>query len=91
MNYSILEKVEICTDIAKKLKTFKGEHGAVNLFNDNYSFVPILKQLFQEYIHGDVYLKGELDFVEIDRKIEYHLPLTKNHNPLFVIRNGLKN
>jgi hypothetical protein len=90
MNYSILEKVEICTDIATKLKTFKGEHGAVNLFNDNYSFVPILKQLFKEYIHGNVYLKGTLDFVEINRKIEYHLPLTKTHSPLFVIRNGIK-
>ena len=90
MNYSQTEKIEICTNIATQLKTFKGPQGAVNLFNDNYSFVPTLKTLFKEYIHGNVYLKGELDFLEIDRKIDYHLPLTKNHNPLFVIRIGLK-
>jgi hypothetical protein len=85
--YTQSEKIEICKEIISSLQNFQGKDNTpVNLFNPEYSFVKPLKQLFNEYIHGHNYLKGTLDFVEINKKIEYHLPLTKNHKSLFVIR-----
>jgi hypothetical protein len=84
--YSQEEKIEICTDIANRLKRFQGQHGPVNLFNESYSFVKPLKKIFNDYIHGNTYFKGTLEFVEIGKTIEYHFPLTRNHNPLFVIK-----
>ena len=86
-NYTQQEKVSICFEIAKQLKEFQNDKGEkVNLFNEIYTFVPQLKKIFNDYIHGDTYFKGSLDFVEIGKKIDYHFPLTKNHKPLFVIR-----
>jgi hypothetical protein len=86
-SYSQIEKIQICTDIATKLKQFENSNGVkVNLFNNSYLFVKELKKIFNDYIHGNTYFKGTLDFVEINKKIEYHFPLTKNHQPLFVIR-----
>ena len=86
-NYTQQEKVSICSEIARQLKEFQNDKGEkVNLFNETYTFVPQLKKIFNDYIHGHTYFKGSLDFVEIDKKIDYHFPLTKNHKPLFVIR-----
>jgi len=85
-NYTISEKTDICLGIADSLKNYSGKNGKVNLYNDCYTFVPELKKIFKEYIHGNCYFKGVLHFVEIDKKIDYHFPLTKNHKPLFVIR-----
>ena len=84
--YTQQEKINICLEIASSLKEFDGKNGKVNLFNETYTFVPELKKIFKDYIHGDCYYKGVLHFVEIDKKIDYHFPLTKNHKPLFVIR-----
>ena len=84
--YSKEEKVSICIEIAKKLKEFEGKNGKVNLFNEIYSFVPELKKIFKDYINGNTFFRGTLQFVEINKKIEYHLPITKNHTPLFVIK-----
>jgi hypothetical protein len=87
IHYTQEEKVAICADIATQLKEFQNAKGEkVNLFNEEYSFVPTLKKLFQEYIQGNNYYKGSLEFVEIGKRIDYHLPLTKKHTPLFVIR-----
>jgi hypothetical protein len=44
--YNQKEKIEICVDIAKKLKFFENEKGTVNLFNESYTFVPKLKDIF---------------------------------------------
>ena len=84
--YTQTEKIEICKEIATRLKEFEGPQGKVNLYNDSFSFVPQLKALFKEYIHGNTFFKGTLSFEEINKQINYHLPLTKNHSPLFVIR-----
>jgi len=86
-NYTRSEKVEICLNIANSLKEYRGKDDTpINLFNETYSFVVALKKLFNEYINGETYFRGTLDFIEIGKKIDYHLPLTRNHNPLFVIR-----
>jgi len=85
--YSQQEKVKICMDIISNLKNFKNsENIPVNLFNENYTFVKTIKTIFNDYIHGDTYFKGTIEFEEIGKQINYHLPWTKNHKPLFVIK-----
>jgi hypothetical protein len=85
--YSQEEKVQITLDIAKKLKYFEGQGGQiVNLFNNNYIYVPKLKKIFNDYIHGNVEFRGTMEFEEIGKKIEYRFPIYKKYNPLFVIR-----
>jgi hypothetical protein len=83
---SELQKLQITLDIVKKLRTFEGPNGKVNLFNNEYSFVKELKKIFSEYIHSDRAFKGQLEFKEIGKIIEYYLPCMNNKNPLFVIR-----
>ena len=83
MQLSQKEKIKICVDIATRLKNFEGQNGAVNLFQE---ILQTLKKIFNDYINGDTYFKGTLDFIEIGKTIEYHLPLTSNHKELFVIK-----
>ena len=85
--YSQQEKVKICMDIISNLKNFKNPQNIpVDLFNENYTFVKTIKTIFNDYIHGDTYFKGTIEFEEIGKQINYHLPSTKNHKPLFVIK-----
>ena len=83
---SQFEKLQITLDIVHKLKTFEGPNGKVNLFNDQYSFIPELKKIFNDYIHSDRTFKGTLEFKEIGKIVEYRLPHMNNKQPLFVIR-----
>jgi len=85
------ERLNIVLDIAKKLKNYNTPKGEiVNLYNDEYSFVPELKKIFNDYIkqEDDLALdySGILRFEEINKWIEYKLPIKKNAQPLFVIR-----
>ena len=61
--YSQQEKVKICMDIIFKLKNFKNPQNIpVDLFNENYTFVKIIKNIFNDYIRGDTYFKGTVEF-----------------------------
>ena len=80
------QKLQITLDIVYKLRTFEGPNGKVDLFNDSYSFVPELKKIFTDYIHSEKVYKGTLDFKEINKKIDYRLPIMNTKQPLFVIR-----
>jgi len=61
--YTEKEKVEICLDISKKLKFFENHQGViVNLFNNNYSFIPKLKEIFAKYIKDTKDYSGVLEF-----------------------------
>ena len=92
MFYTQKERLEIVLDISKKLKNFKGRNGQiVDLYNDNLcSFIPEFKKICNEYIKQNenslVEFSGDLIFEEINKKIEYILPIEKNKLPLFVIR-----
>jgi hypothetical protein len=89
--YNEQEKIEICLDISKKLKFYKNESGVeVNLFNESFSFVPKLKAKFAEYIKGKHDCSGTLDFEEIDKKIKYFLPVSKQKKATFVIKMKIK-
>lgn len=92
MYYTQAERLKIVVDIATKLKNFKTKNGqVVNLYNENLcSFMIDFKQICNAYIKQDdatlVDFKGTLEFQEIDRTIEYVLPVKKHDEPLFVIR-----
>ena len=77
-NKNQFEKTKICIDIANRLKNFKNEQNiSVNLFNENYTFVPKLKKIFQEYIKGTTDFKGTLEFEELGKIIIYHFSINK--------------
>ena len=84
--YSEKEKIEICVDIAKKLKFFENKNGCVNLFNESYSFIPKLKKIFADYIKGNSDYSGTLEFEEIGKQIKYHFPISKKKKANFVIK-----
>ena len=85
--YNETEKTEICVDIAKKLKFFENEQGiSVNLFNQNYTFIPKLKKIFADYIKNKIDYSGMLEFEEIGKQIKYHFPISKKKKATFVIK-----
>jgi hypothetical protein len=89
-----IERLKIVLDIMKSLKDFKGRNNEpVNLYSDQYSFITEFKKITKEYIDLDdnnpknmKEFKGTLYFEEIDRNIEYILPIKSYRKPLFVIR-----
>ena len=85
--YNTREKTEICVDIAKKLKSFENSNGiTVDLFNETYSFVPKLKQIFSDYIKNTQDYSGTLEFEEIDKTIHYHFHVAKPKKATFLIK-----
>jgi hypothetical protein len=85
--YSEKEKLEICLDIAKKLKFYENAQGVVvNLFNENYTFIPKLKEIFANYIKDTKDYSGILEFEEIGKQIKYHFPISKRRKATFVIK-----
>jgi hypothetical protein len=92
MFYTKGERLTIVLDIVMKLKNYKYQNGQiVNLYNNNYSFIPEFKKIHNNYIqqkddNNIKEFKGELFFEEIGKRIEYILPSTIDTNPLFVIR-----
>ena len=84
--YNEKDKIEICVDISKKLKFFENKNGTINLFNESYTFIPKLKQIFKDYIKGTCDFKGTLEFEEINKQIKYYFPVSKKKNASFVIK-----
>lgn len=85
------ERLSIVLDIAKKLRSYRLPDGEiVDLYDDKYSFIPELKQIFNDYVKQDDELplqySGMLRFEEIGRDIEYILPANYRKEALFVIR-----
>ena len=85
--FNQLEKVQIVLDIVKKLQNYTNDQGiVVNLYNENYSFVPLFKKICNDYIHSDIEYSGSLDFLEIDKKIKYFLPINRKNKAFFIIK-----
>ena len=87
------EKVKIVVDIAKKLSNFPRSDNpelSINLYNDVYEPISELKEIFKRYIEQKQSISGKLDFPEINKVIEYILPVGKHIDPLFVLRQPLK-
>ena len=86
---SKMERLEIVLEIINKLKNFKSKNNTIiNLYDENLcSFIKELKEIFKEYINQDDKnvdnikdFKGNLNFEEIDKKIDYFLPCKKIKN-----------
>ncbi len=85
------ERLSIVLDIAKKLRNYTLPNGeTIDLYQDHYSFIPELKEIFNNYVKQDDELPldfaGILLFSEIGKDIEYLLPSTNKKESLFVIR-----
>jgi hypothetical protein len=86
-NYSQLEKVQIVLDVVKKLQNYTNANGInVNLYNNSFSYVPEFKKICNDYIHSDVEFSGSLEFLEIDKKIKYFLPIKRKNKAYFTIK-----
>lgn len=89
------ERVKIVIDIIQKLKSFySSDNTIINLYNPQFPTIVKLKTTFDEYINQDdlhpslIYgLNGTLDFPEINKKIHYILPVKKDSEPVFVLKN----
>lgn len=88
MNYSQTERLNIVLDIVKKLKNYKLKTGnTIDLYNSSLcSFIIDFKIITNKYIKEEKEYKATFFFEEINKTIEYILPINKNKKPLFVIR-----
>lgn len=86
------ERLKIVLDIVNKLKNFKLKNGnTINLYNEELcDFIKDFKIICNNYIKQEEdnvkEFKGTLNFVEINKKIEYKLPNKNVNDALFVIR-----
>ena len=80
------EKLEIVLDIVKKLKNYETNVGVQDIYLDHYSYVKHCSTVFNNYIRNNDRQKGKVLFEEINKYIEYDLPVNKRGKPLFVIR-----
>ena len=92
-------RLQIVLDIINELKRFPkshptpGESPFVDLYNLEYSAIKKLKSIFTEYIQQDdskpnqlIGFSGKLYFEEINRNIEYILPIKRHTNYVFVLK-----
>lgn len=92
------DRVDIVLNIVRQLKMFPNPNphikDTVDLYQDDYSYVTKLKQVFTNYIKQDdehpetmKEYRGVVFLEETLKKdIEYILPIHKKKEPLFVIR-----
>ena len=90
--YTQKERLQLILDITNKLKKYKLKNGyTIDLYNENLcEFIKEFKKIKKNYIKQDENnlheFKGKLEFIEINKTIEYIFPIDKNIEPLFVIR-----
>lgn len=90
--YTQKERLQLILDITNKLKKYKLKNGyIIDLYNENLcEFIKEFKKITRNYIKQDENnlheFKGKLEFIEINKTIEYIFPIDKNIEPLFVIR-----
>lgn len=89
------QRVALVMDLIKKLKYFPRSDKYtsldtnnlyINLFNEEFPAIKELKNAFNEYINNEYSISGKIQFHEINRKIEYTLPIKSHINPLFVLK-----
>jgi hypothetical protein len=89
------ERVSLVIGLIKKLKYFPRSDFFtnenvkdiyVNLFNEEYPAIKQLKSVFDEYIKNEYSMSGKIKFEEINRKIEYILPINVDRDPVFILK-----
>lgn len=90
--YTRLERLQIVLDITNKLKNFptSSGFGTLDLYNMECNATDELKQIFKQYINQNenesIGYSGKIYFDEINRTIEYILPIKNHIKPVFVLR-----
>ena len=94
------ERLQVVLDICKQLKRFpKSSYLAsdpypyLDLYNSDYIAIQQLKKIFHDFVNQDddqpkllTGFSGKIKFPELNRRIEYILPIKHNVEPLFVLR-----
>lgn len=97
---SKVERLKLVLGFCKQLERFPKSHPDpddlypyINLYNDTFESIIQLKQIFHDYVHQNddepktlQGFSGKILFPEIDRTIEYILPIKTCVTPLFVLR-----
>lgn len=89
--YTKMERLKIILDITTKLKNFpmSSGTGTWDLYNLESYTMHEFKKIFKNYITQNEPLQsyeGSIHFDEINRTIEYILPVKKSIDPVFVLR-----
>ncbi|NBO99298.1 MAG: hypothetical protein EBU90_04115 [Proteobacteria bacterium] len=94
------ERLQVVLDICKQLKRFpkssylpSDPNPYFDLYNSDYSAIQQLKTVFRDFVNQDDSnpnllsgLSGKIKFPELNRRIEYVLPIKKSVTPTFVLR-----
>lgn len=86
------ERVVVVLDICKRLKAFPKSDGSgyINLYNSDFEAIRKAKVLFQSYVNLNQNemcgFSGKIAFPELNRTIEYILPVDRCIVPMFVLR-----
>lgn len=91
MRYTKKERLSFIMEIINLLRSFRGENGdIVNLYNEEYTAIKSLKQVFDSYLNQNdetsVSFDGTIMFEELNRKLRYRLPAFSPHKPLFILK-----
>lgn len=95
------ERLQIVIDLCKRLKSFptaphpllETELSHLNLYDSDFDAILQIKKIFNMYVNQDdtnpdtlIGFSGKIKFPELNKIIEYILPIKQKTNPLFVFR-----
>jgi hypothetical protein len=92
------ERLEIVLSIIRKLQNFPKQgidanSPFINLYNIEYIAIQELKNVFEQYLNQEdnisIGVSGSIRFPEINRTIQYNLPVGKKAQPLFVLKHRI--
>lgn len=92
------ERLEIVLSIIRKLQNFPKQVidancPFVNLYNIEFIAIKELKHVFEQYLNQEdnisIGVSGSIRFPEINRTIQYNLPVGKKAQPLFVLKHQI--
>lgn len=85
------ERVTLILYLVKKLQNFPIDYDrTMNLYLSDFDAIHKLKKVFTEYINQDekyaVSLSGRIKFEELNKVIEYTLPIKRTIEPSLIFR-----
>jgi len=88
--YTKNQRLTFIMEMITHLRTFRGENGdIVNLYNEEYSAIRNLKQVFDSYLNQNdttsVTYEGVIKFDELNRKLQYRLPAFSPHKHMLLL------
>lgn len=100
-----MERLQLVLGFCKQLEKFPKSHPDpddpypyINLYKSEFEAIHEIKNIFHNYVHQNDEdpkslqgFSGKIQFPEIDRTIEYILPIKSKAQPLFVLRSSRPN